>query len=240
MRRISTTAVALGLALSLAPVAASAQRVVIRTGEAERTEVEELERTNLIGPALVTNFGGLLQVGGGVRNFTEPGVTDVTSAGGYWDVRGVIGTRSFLGLEAAYHGSASDVDAIGLSESAFLVSNGVEGAIRVNAPITQTYINFASPDVPVLIEPYAVGGIGWQRYNLVNEGVNTSLVESADDVMTVPLGVGLTFGLSGLALDARFMYRQALFSSLVGTPTSSFGDESLNSWSFGAGLGFEF
>lgn len=230
--------------MPLTAQAEDAERQVVRVKvipEEQVTPEPELSREEgLIGSALFTRFGVGVNVSGGYKNFVEPGVTDTLTPGGYWDVRGVFGTRSFIGVEAAYHGSAQDVEAIGLQDEAFLVSNGIEGALRIHAPITQTSLPAVKLQAPLLIEPFAFGGVGWQRYSLVNEGVNTSSVENTDDIMTIPLGAGLAFSVAGLHLDARATYRHALFSSLVGTSTSSFGDASLNSWSVGGGLGFEF
>ena len=213
------------------------------TMEEEEEEAKALEdrgREPIIEGALFTPLGAGMLVTGGYKNFVEPGVTDTLTPGGYWDIRGILGTRSFVGLEAAYHGSAQDVEAIGLQSQSYVVSNGVEGALRLNAPITQAMFPQANLQAPVLFEPFAFGGVGWQRYTLVNEGENTSAVASDDDILTVPFGAGLAVSIAGLHLDGRITYRHALYSGLLGTATSSFADTSLNSWSVGGGLGFEF
>lgn len=195
--------------------------------------IEQIDRA--ISDAPFTNFGASVLVGGGVTNFTQSNLTDSTSVGGYWDVRGSLGTRSILGLEAAYHGNSRDIQAIGLREETFLVGNGLEGAIRVNAPLT-----FEQNNLDVLVEPFAFGGVGWTRYNLFNEGTNTSSVLDQDDVFVVPLGVGIAGSVEGVMLDARFTYRPAFGSDLVGSATGAFETDSLSDWSLGANLGFEF
>lgn len=246
MHQQSISALALGLATAMSSFAANAdeptrEREIVRvriTPESESAATSA--QRPMIDRALLTPVGAGLLVMGGYNNFVEPGVTDTLTPGGYWDVRGVIGTRSFVAVEAAYHGSAQDVDAIGLQDESFLVSNGVEGALRLNAPITQAMLPAVNLKAPILVEPFAFGGLGWQRYSLVNEGVNTSDVSNSDDVLTFPFGAGLALSLAGLHLDARVTYRHALFSELVGEATSSFADTSLNSWSVGGGLGFEF
>jgi len=189
------------------------------------------EKEPIIKSALLTPVGIYGYVGGGVTNFTEPEAVGATTTGGYWDARLGVGTRSILGGEVAYVGGARDVDALGLNNSAFLVNNGLEGVARLNVPITTN---------KVLVEPYTFGGVGWQHYNLASETTNTSDVQDSDDIMTVPLGLGLAFGFSGFTLDARATYRHAVFSDLLGNSTSSFDSESLNSWGAGAALGFEF
>lgn len=185
--------------------------------------------------APLTDFGATLMVGGGVTNFTQSNLTDATSVGGYWDVRGALGTRSIVGLEAAYRGDSRDIQAIGLRDEAFLVGNGLEAAVRLNAPLTfeQNNLNF-------LVEPFAFGGVGWSRYNLFNEGVNTSDVIDQDDIFVVPVGVGIGGSIENIYLDARFTYRPAFGSDLVGDATGAFESDSLSSWGLGAQIGFEF
>lgn len=193
--------------------------------------------------AMFTEYGTALYVGGGVTGFLEQDVVDNTTPGGFWNVRGVAGTRTPLGLELGYHGAAQDINALGLGDEAFLLSNGLEAAVRLQAPITQGDFNtdvLGTADAPVLIAPYAFGGLGWTRYDLLNEGTNTSSVLNQDDIMSLPLGVGVGFGLAGVTLDARATYRHAFFSDLVGDATSSFDDVSLNQWNVGASIGFEF
>lgn len=193
------------------------------------------------GGALLTGFGGLVTVGGGVGNFVESDLRSATGAAGTWEARGVLGTRSPLAIEAAYVGSAQNIDALGLDDSAALVSNGVESALRLSVPVTQREITqMRELGVPVLVSPYAFGGVGWRRYNLLNRGANTSSVQDEDDIMTLPVGLGLALGVGGVTLDGRATYRHTFFSDLIGNDTSSFSDAALNQWQLGANLGFEF
>ncbi|MFZ9886246.1 MAG: hypothetical protein ACO3JL_01985 [Myxococcota bacterium] len=238
-RTYSTAAL---LSLLAGAIPAEAQDVNVQISP-ELTEPPMLEKEEPNGDALFTEFGTALYVGGGVTGFFEEGVTDNTTPGGFWDVRGVAGTRTPVGLELGYHGSAQDVNALGLNDDAFLLSNGLEASLRLQAPITQADINtdvLGTSDAPLLIAPYAFGGLGWTRYDVLNEGTNTSNVQGQDDIMALPLGVGVGLGLAGVTLDARFTYRHAFFSDLVGTATSSFDDVSLNQWNVGASIGFEF
>ena len=196
---------------------------------AERTKGDgEVVEDALITPAGVYGF-----VGGGVSNFTQPEAAGATAPGGYWDARVGVGTRSVLGAEVAYVGSARDIAALGLANDAALISHGVEGVARLNVPITPE-------NTTVLIEPYTFGGVGWNRYNIFSNSPNTSSIDDVDNVMTVPVGVGMAFGFSGVTLDTRATYRHALGSELMGSSTSSFDSASLNSWGLGAALGFEF
>ncbi|MDP2340426.1 MAG: hypothetical protein Q8O67_05685 [Deltaproteobacteria bacterium] len=195
--------------------------------ERMKNDNEKIENA-LITPAGVYGF-----LGGGVSNFTESSPESATQVGGYWDARVGIGTRSILGAEVAYVGSARDISALGLASDAVLISNGLEGVARLNVPITPT-------NTDVLIEPYTFGGVGWNRFDVASASPNTSSIEDVDNVMTVPLGIGLAVGFSGLTLDARATYRHTLGSDLVASSSSSFSDSSLNSLGLGAALGFEF
>jgi len=210
--------------------------------DSARIERERAQKSRgpVIEKALLTPVGVYGAVGGGVGDFTQPSASGATNVGGNWDARLGIGTRSVLGLEADYNGGARDISALGLENQAFLMNNGIEGIARLNVPITV-------PNTKTLVEPYTFGGVGWQHYDLVDAGNplgghpnNTSDVQDTDDIMSVPLGVGLDLGFGGFTLGARATYRQALFNDLLASPTSSFDRTSLNSWETGATLGFEF
>lgn len=196
-----------------------------------KDELGKAQDEPVIKPALATPVGVYGFLGGGATDFTQPDATGTASLGGYWDARLGIGTRSVLGGEVAYVGGARDVQALGLNDGAFLVNNGVEGVARLNVPITTG---------DALFEPYTFGGVGWQHYSLANDTSNTSSVDADDDIMTVPMGVGIAVGYNGVTFDMRGTYRHALFSDLVGASDSSFDEQSLNSWGAGLALGFEF
>lgn len=184
---------------------------------------------------LPADLGIYAAVGGGVADFTESNVEDATQFGGYWDARVGVGSKTIFAGEVAYSGGARDIAALGLNDAAYLMNNGVEGIARLNVPLD------LGTDVQELrIAPYTFGGVGWQHYNLGNVTTNTSSVQFADDIMTVPLGLGLAFAFEGITLDGRLTYRHAFFSDMLGTATSSFDSTSLSSWTAGAALGFEF
>jgi len=202
--------------------------------ESRRIEGERTGRTGIAtDKAVLTPVGLYGYVGGGVTDFTQPSAAGTTRVGGDWNARLGIGSRSILGAEVAYVGGARDIEALGLNSGAWLLNNGVEGVARLNVPIT-------APAMHTLVEPYTFGGVGWQRYQLANTTTNTSSVSDRDDIMTVPMGIGLALGFGGFSIDGRATYRQAIFSDLLGSPTSSFAPTSLNSWDVGAAVGFEF
>jgi hypothetical protein len=174
----------------------------------------------------VTPHGGGLFVGGGFEDFTNDNLRSMTGSGGYWSARIVGGMRHIVGMEAAYIGSARGIDALGLSGSARLISNGAEGALRLNIPLV-------SPNQMSLLEPFGFVGLGWSHYNVTNTNVNTSDVASSDDVMTMPFGGGFTFGYGGFMADARFTYRKTYYNNLVP-------GQNLDSWGVGGQIGFGF
>jgi hypothetical protein len=171
-----------------------------------------------------TGFGTAVELGGGVVNFTGSTARSMTNAGGAWDLRLAFGTRSILGLEAAYVGSAQGISAIGLDPDAVLVGNGGEAALRLNAPLAYR---------GSLVEPFAFGGGGWTRYNVVNDNFNTSIVREKDDVLTVPFGAGLAASFQGFMFDARFTYRVLYNQQLLG-------NANLDNWIASANIGSEF
>ena len=179
--------------------------------------------------ALLTPFGMALSVGGGVAGFTDDTMTDLTDPGGAWDARLTIGSRLPVSLEAAYIGTAQSIDALGLDPDSTLVSNGVEGNLRLNIGRYN-------------VQPFIFAGAGWQRYDLVNDSFNTSSVDDRDDVFSLPMGVGISGKYRGLLVDVRGTYREVWGNDLVVTPTLSSDDDDveLNNIAGTARIGFEF
>lgn len=174
-----------------------------------------------------SRIGVGLMAGGGVQDFTGSRIRDMTGTAGFWDVRASVGTRSVVGLEAAYVGAAQNINALGLDNGAKLMANGLEGDIRVHAPLAYQ---------STLLEPYVFGGLGWQRYSITNTPVDTGSLTDNDDVVTVPMGAGFAAGYRGFLADVRFTYRLVERSDLL-APS---GGGTLNNWNFGGHLGYEF
>lgn len=152
----------------------------------------------------LTKIGMDAMVGGGVTSFINTAATDVTRPGGIWTARLILGTRSHFGAEAAYLGTAQALDAIGVDQSAYLLSNGLEGSFRINA-------------LTGALQPYAVAGLAWRHYTVQNTKVNTSSVKDVDDVAEIPVGLGIAYRYAGLVADARASMNTALNSSLMGS-----------------------
>ena len=185
------------------------------------------------GPAtraqqVIEDVGVGISVGGGVVGFTESDARDLADVGGGWEARVSFGTRFPVGIEAAYVGSAQDIDALGLDSDAILLGNGVEGTARVNIPILEQ------------VTPYGFAGIGWTNYRLVNEDFNTSNVTDSDNMGYVPLGAGVTYRVGRAAFDLRGQWKAAFNDDLVEVDDGPEGDPSLHQWGVTGRVGFEF
>ena len=192
----------------------------------ETRQVADSERGRIYRSSVSPRGGGFF-VGGGFEDFANDSLRSMTGSGGYWSARIVGGMRQIIGVEAAYVGNARTIDALGLNGNARLISNGLEGALRLNIPIV-------SPNQMSLVEPFGFVGLGWAHYNLTNTNVNISNVASSDDIMTMPFGGGLAFGYGGFMADARFTYRKTYYNNLVT------GGGDLDSWGAGGQIGFGF
>jgi len=169
-----------------------------------------------------------LQLGGGVTGFTRQDARDRFGTGGYWDLRAVLGTDSFLGAELAYVGSAREARDSGLSDNAALVGNGAEAVARINLPLQAANLRVA---------PFVFGGVGWTYYNIVNSDSNSSSIKDHANALVLPFGGGLSAAVDHFILDARFTYRGVFDDKLV----SMGNDDSLDlqNWSVGLTLGYQ-
>ena len=191
------------------------------------TNAAKRATTNLTGAI------GTVKVLAGTGDFTQAGPRDITGIGPSWDVRGVFGAHSPVGLEAAYVGSARGIGGAGVDDQAALVSNGAETDLRVAAPIR------AGENVDV--RPFAFGGVGWQYMTLWGDGAVDGSRDPGDHILTIPAGVGLELGLGAVNVDLRGTYRHAVDSEIFGDATAEFDDpNALHSYNVSAGLGFEF
>lgn len=175
-------------------------------------------------------IGGALAAGGGVSDFTRDAAREFVDTGGSWELRGVFGTRSWLGLEAAYIGAAYGIQSPG--DSATLVSNGAEVSGRLNL------MRNGMDERRDGLQPYALAGVAWKNYQLSGD-LGTADVGDEDNAFEVPIGAGMAyyFG-NGIMLDGRFAYRFAFEDDLI-EPAD--GDNAgLDNWNATARLGVEF
>src|SRR5579862_1577202 len=176
-------------------------------------------------PRWMSHVGAAMMLGAGYEDFTYNNVKAMTGAGTSWDARLVGGTRQYVGIEAAYVGAARSIQTLGLASNTNLVSNGVEGALRLNVPLVQG---------AALVEPFGFIGLGWQHYSLTHASSNTSDLTGSDDVMSMPYGGGIEASYRMLMLDARFTYRQTYMNDLLRAEGGK-----LNTWGVGGNVGVE-
>lgn len=148
-------------------------------------------------------LGIAVSLGGGIAGFTNETIRDSTNDGGAWGVRAAVGLRSYLGVEAEYTGSAQSIDALGIDTDSLLVGHGVQGALRLNLTNRMG------------VQPFVFGGVAWRHYELNNEGINTSDIESDDDVLEIPMGAGIAWTYENLMLDARGEFRYAELEDMI-------------------------
>jgi hypothetical protein len=173
-------------------------------------------------------YGLSLTVGGGVMGFTDKTMRDTAKTGGLWDVRVGVLTNKWVGAELAYQGGLQNIEALGLDTDARLLSTTLEADARVN--FIQGRWN---------LQPYAFAGVGWTRYELNNVNTNLSDVSDQDDLVEIPLGLGVGARASGFLVDVRGSFRPAFDNDLV--PTSNSGDHAaMHSWQAALRVGYAF
>jgi hypothetical protein len=211
------------------PAAPAAPQVV--TPPAPSPEVNVYMPERRIEEHHVAPYGMAISVGGGVNQFAGREMRDITDVGGQWEARLTLGTRSLIGMEAAYVGTAAGIKTLGLDDRAVLLSNGVEGLARLNIGTFR-------------FQPFLVGGVSWIRYNIENASFNTSDLNNQDDVVAIPFGGGVSTYLGGkdthFMVDARFIYRAAFDDNLARPGTADAGGTGLSNWSATLRLGYEF
>ena len=197
----------------------SLRQVKLRPGEQYRDELEvEL-------PAF--EFGGQRYVPVPEKVPAEFEITRAnTGTAGGWDLRLVFGTRLWVGGEIAYVGAAQSINNLGLASSSTLVRNGIEGVLRINAPLHAG---------ATLLEPYIFGGVGWNLYD-VNASTVTADLNVSDNTLTVPAGLGFSVGYQGFMADIRGTYRPTYFQQLFINQS----DTALTNWAADLTIGYEF
>jgi len=175
-----------------------------------------------------TGWGLAVMAGGGATDFTNGGTRGQTNTGGSWTVRVAMVTRRLVGFEASYVGGANTIDGRAFG-NATLVRNGFEGVLRVNSPL------YAGS---TLLEPYVLGGLGWNAYHVSNYTPTglASFSSGTDNTLSVPLAAGFMVGYHGFVADARFTVRPTYDQSIFQGETSS----ALTNWDAGGMLGYEF
>jgi hypothetical protein len=175
--------------------------------------------------------GAAVAAGGGVSDFSHDSARDFVDTGGAWELRGVFGTRSLVGVEAAYIGSAYEIASPG--ESTTLLGNGVEVSGRVNL------LRNGMDNRRAGLQPYVLAGFAWKNYQLSGD-LATAAVDDEDNAFEIPVGTGVAYYFeNGIMLDGRFAYRFAFEDELI-QPVGDAEDANLDNWSATARLGLEF
>lgn len=204
-------------------VAFAAASVLLAAGGS--TALADVERE------MVTPRGVALSLGLGTEDFTGETMRDTTTTCGTWDVRAILGTRSYLAFEAGYLGSARGIDAPLGGEDAILVGSTVEALARANL----------IPDGA--FQPYAFLGGAWRRWDVAQEDFTTADagMNDSDDELVIPVGAGLSYRYRGLVADARFTFRAATDDNLVLTDGGA-SDEyaAMHTWGVTTNVGYEF
>jgi opacity protein-like surface antigen len=182
-------------------------------------------------PTIYSRVGMSVGVGGGLSGFIDADMRNYANLGGQWEARVVAGTREMIGAEVAYTGTTSNVDALGLDDSARLLATGLEASGRIHFMNTEW-------------QPYALIGVGWRRYDLTNTDQNTSNLKDTDNVVEIPLGIGVSYRYRGLVVDGRFVARPSFDNDLVQTASIADDDDSaavdLHNWGLTVMGGWEF
>ncbi len=177
-------------------------------------------------PRTLTPFGMGVAIGGGVNGFTDGDFNDSVDVGGGWTGRVILGTRTLLGFEAAYTGTANGLDTFGVEDDAILLSNGVEGVFRLNLSETQ-------------VKPYVLAGAGWKHYEITNTDVNQSNLQNSDNVIDFPLGAGLSYNYNRFIADLRGTFSPSVDDEIMRSEVAQ-EENSMHTWKAGANVGFEF
>jgi hypothetical protein len=151
-------------------------------------------------------------IGGGVTAFFDTDMTRYIDSGPAWDARVVVGARSRIAFEVAYVGSLQDIDVDGMGDAS-LLGTGLEAAIRLNI-------------LPGIATPFLVVGAGWTKYDLLDAQDDGTMTDG-DDVVTLPVGLGLDYRVGSYVIDARGVLRPSFDNDLV---PSSGGAARLDSW----------
>jgi hypothetical protein len=184
---------------------------------------------------LLTPDGLALTLGAGTTDFLSKGTRRLTQGdvGVYGDLRATYGTRSYLGVEAAYTFSGRGLSSAQFGENApAIFGSSLEGLARLNYPMHSGRWFYA---------PFVVGGLGWTAFFRTDEdaGDRKSInVHRTDHVGTVPVGAGFAVGYRVLRAEARFMYRPTYGESGIGAAAD--GSSNMQAWFAGLAAGLEF
>lgn len=158
--------------------------------------VERESRRDSLKASSATHMPFSLKVGGGIEGQGQA-LDDVLAPGPLWTASVGVQPLNFLGIELGYTGSAHELDTRltgenndGAINGADIVRNGGHAVATIGLP------------TPV-IQPYAVGGVGIDRYDY--RAAETAQFQD-DTAGRAPIGGGLRAAVGPVTADARATY----------------------------------
>jgi hypothetical protein len=89
----------------------------------------------------------------------------------------------------------------------------------------------------MLLEPYILGGAGWNAYRVTNIDTSTaSIATTSDNTLVLPFALGFMAGYKGFVADLRYTIRPTYRQTLL----AGQGTTDLTNWDAGGMIGFEF
>lgn len=177
--------------------------------------------------------GLAVSVGGGVTAYTDSRAREALGTGEYWEVRGLLGARSFIGNEVAYVGSSRAIRSAafeggpGSGDNGRLLGNGVEVAARLNLPLQLASVGVA---------PFIFVGPGFSHLSVVGSDGVPSGMKTSDTVLVLTSGAGVAVTHRKLVLGARFTHREAYGADVIRVGGEN---ANLRSWSLALTVGHE-
>jgi hypothetical protein len=180
-------------------------------------------------PRPMSGIGIGVSAGAGVIDFTQKRARSFTDPGVTWDARVTLGTRLPVGLDLAYVGSSQNIHLAGFPTDAYLLGQGVEGALRIQYPRG-------------MIRPYIFGGAGWRQLSIKRANVYGTGFLSYDNQGTVPFGAGLALGqVNGILFDIHGTGRYIFDDDLLRNVLQNQGENyHTYTWDVTARIGGEF
>jgi hypothetical protein len=153
--------------------------------------------------------GVTLLIGGGIEGYTGELAADV-NPGAMAGVSATFRPSRVFGFEVGYSGAINEVDEgfAGIGDNgADIVRNGGHAALTLGLTATP-------------IQPYALGGVGVNFYNIRN---GEAVGFQDDTVGSVPVGLGVRSHIGGFTADARVQYNFLLGQQFAPTATDDTG-----------------
>lgn len=176
------------------------------------------------GDDTLVPIGLAVTAGGGYAGFLNDEVNDFVDPGGGWDARVLMGTKTWVGFEAAYLGTSNEFDALGVRDDASLVGHGASAALRLG--LLPAAYDF---------RPYLLAGASWMHYSIKDADDDSAPLRDSGDVFSVPLAGGFSYGYDWLFADLRVQFAPSFSEDLLRDSA----DGNVGTWRAVANIGFE-